>query len=121
LKQVLITLLAYNLSRVYALKYSVTAASVTLATAAFPKIYMISLLSFKSMLKTHLFLTVAERRGLLSLHLHFVVQYKFFVIIIIIIIIDIQPVDHIKVLGVTLESKLTFDRHIFGVIRRTRS
>jgi len=37
------------------------------------------------MLKTHLFrlysLTVAERRELLSLHLHFVAQYKFFVII----------------------------------------
>jgi len=31
-------------------------------------------------------LTVAERRALLSLHLHFVAQYKFFVIIIIIIV-----------------------------------
>jgi len=50
----------------------------------------ISSLSFKSMLKTHVFcsysLTVVERRALLSLHLNLVAQYKFFVIIIMIII-----------------------------------
>jgi len=71
------------LSLVYAPKDSGTAASVSqlrLHGTLFPKIYMISLLSLKSMLKTHFKflvsrLAIAEMPAPLSLHLHSVAQY----------------------------------------------
>jgi len=86
-------LLANYLSHVCAQQDSGTAASVTqlrLHGTPFPKIYMIaqSLCWVSRVCWRHICfvpsLTVAERRALLSLHLHFVAQYTFFVIIVIV-------------------------------------
>jgi len=81
---------------VYAQNDLGNAASVTqlrLRGTPFPKIYMIAQLNLfvefqeyaEDTFVSFLVSTVAERRALLSLNLHFVAQYKLFVIIIIII------------------------------------
>jgi len=88
-------LLANCISRVYTQKYSGIAASVTqprLHGNPFPKNYAIAQsLCWVSTVSRVCWrricfvpsLPVAERHALLSLHLHFVAQYNFFVIIII--------------------------------------